>query len=197
MIFSEGLVVPMPVSAAVGSGLGLKWRGFLVHRHPKLHQHLLQDRVGLELKEVFSEFDRRMPVSQMVRGAHQGVRRFSGNQQHIFRGRFDSDQGAVLCLQKIAVAQHRSARQEKGGFNSVRERRSKPAPAPKIEWQHKLRETMYFSFGYFAIGVSFDSQHGGHLLQESGDIQNRKYRCAIGKIFAGSQVRSSPSATTW
>jgi hypothetical protein len=56
---------------------------------------------------------------------------------------------------------------------------------------------MYFSFGYFAIGVSFDSQHGGHLLQESGDIQNRKYRCAIGKIFAGSQVRSSPSATTW
>jgi hypothetical protein len=83
----------------------------------------------------------------MVRGPHEGIRRLSGNEKDILRGRFDSDQRAIFCFQKITVAQHRSAWQEESRFGSVDESRSKPALPPKSEWQHKLQETTQFSFG--------------------------------------------------
>jgi hypothetical protein len=92
----------------------------------------------------------------MVCGSHEGVRRLSGNEKDILRSRFHFDQCAAFCFQKVAVAQHRSARQEEGSFSSVGESRSKPALPPKIVWQHQLGETVQFSFGYFAIGVCFD-----------------------------------------
>ncbi len=146
----------MPVSAAVGSAFGLECGVLLAHGHAKLHQHLLQHRIGLELKKVLSELDRGVPVSQVIGGPHQGIRRLCGNEKDIFSGRFDFDHGAVISFQKIAVAQHRAARQEEGRFSTVGERRSQTALSPKIEWQYQLWEIAQFSFGNFAIGVSFD-----------------------------------------
>jgi hypothetical protein len=65
---------------------------------------------------VLSELDRYVPVPQMVCGSHEGVRRLSGNEKDILRSRFHFDQCAAFCFQKVAVAQHRSARQEEGCF---------------------------------------------------------------------------------
>ena len=51
-------------------------------------------------------------------------------------------------------------------------------------------------------GVQMQSQQGfdGLALQvvdpDVHSLQNRKYRCAIGRLTAGSQVSSSPSART-
>jgi hypothetical protein len=146
----------MPMPAAIGSGLGLERRCFLAHSRAKLHQHFLQDRIGFEPKVVFSELNWSVSVSQMVRRTHQGMRRVSSHEQDILWGRFDSDQSAVFRFQKIAVAQHRSTRQEKRRFSSVGERCSKPALTPKIERQHKLWKAMLIRFAYFAISVPFD-----------------------------------------
>src|ERR1700730_16944840 len=156
VVLRECLIMSVPMPGAIGSGLGLEWRCFLTHRRAKLHQHLLQDRIGFELKIVFSELNWSVSVSQMVHRTHQGIRRFSGHKEDFFRGRFDSDQSAVFCFQKIAVAQHRSTRQEKRRFSSVGERCSKPTLTPKIEWQDKLLESMEFRFVYCPIGISFD-----------------------------------------
>jgi hypothetical protein len=197
VIFSETLVVSMPVPATVGAPLGLERGGFLAHRHTELNEHFAQDWIGLKLEKIFAELYRRVAVSQVVRGTHQGIRRLGGHEKDIFRGRFDPDQRSVFGLQKVAVAQDGSARQEQGRFRSIRERRSKPALAPKIEWQHKLGERTQFSFVDCAFGVFFDPYWVRHLRKEIGRVQNRKYRCAMGKIFAGSQVSNSPSATTW
>jgi len=133
VIFSKCLVVPVSMPAAVRSSLGLERRGFLAHRHAELHEHFLQNRIGLKLKEIVPEFHRCMPVSQMVRGTHQGVRRLGGNAKDVFCSRFDPNQCAVFRLQKVPVAQHGSAWQEESRFSSIRERRSKPALGPKIE----------------------------------------------------------------
>ena len=166
IIFRESLVVPVAVPATIGAAFGLELRGFLAHRHAELYQHFLQDRIGLKLKKIFPELDRRVPVSQMVCGPHQGIRRLSGNAKDIFQSRFDSDQCAVFCFQQIAVAKYRPARQEQRRFSSVCERRSKPALPPKIERQHKLWERTTFSFVYFAIGVFFDPYDRRHISKK-------------------------------
>src|SRR3989442_14678472 len=45
-----------------------------------------------------------------------------------------------------------------------------------------------------ATVLSSDHDMGGHLKSPH---QNKKYRCAIGKTRAGSQVSTWPSARTW
>src|ERR1700730_10236194 len=109
----------MSVSSTVGSPFGLERTTFLTHLQTELHQHFLQDRISLELQKVFSELDRGVPVPQMVRGPHQGMRRLGSHEKDILTGRLDSNQCAVFCLQKISVAQQRSSGQEEGRFSSV------------------------------------------------------------------------------
>ncbi len=144
----------------------MEWRVLLAHGHAELPQHLQQHRIGLELKKVLSELDRGMAVSQMVGGSHQGIRRLGGDEKDVLPGCFDFDQGAVFSFQKIAVAQHRAAWQEKGRFSTVGQARSQTAPLPEIERQHQFWEITQLVFGNFAIGVSFDPEHGLHLSKE-------------------------------
>ena len=65
-----------------------------------------------------------------------------------------------------------------------------------IQRVHALR------WGVLVHGVQMQSQQGldGLALQvvdpDVHRLQNRKYRCAIGRLTAGSQVSSSPSART-
>src|ERR1700726_1919710 len=89
VIFSVGLVVPMPVPATIGAAFGVKRRGFLAHRHAEAFQHLPQDRVGLELEKIFAKLHRNVAVSQMIRGTYQGIRRLRGDEKNMFGCRLD------------------------------------------------------------------------------------------------------------
>jgi len=63
VIFSKCVVVPVPVPAAVGAAFGVERRVFLAYRHTELDQHLLKNRISLNLKEIFPELHRRVAIS--------------------------------------------------------------------------------------------------------------------------------------
>src|ERR1700760_4043894 len=96
VIFSETLVVSVPVPTTVGAPLGLERGGFLAHLHAELNEHFVQARIRLKLEGIFPELHRRVAVSQVVRGSNQRMRRLGGHEKNIFRGRFNPDQRSVF-----------------------------------------------------------------------------------------------------
>ncbi len=159
VFFSEGRIVPVTVSAAIGAGFRLKWKVILPQGYSKPQKHLFEDGIALQLQIIFSKFNRNMSVSQVKSRAHQVVRLISGHVEHFFWSRHDSDQGTVSTFQKIAVAQHRTAWEEQGNLSSVVERGSQTALLPKLKGQNQSLEVYKFSRPNFTIGVAFNPDH--------------------------------------
>ena len=72
--------------------------------------------IGFNLQKIGLEFNRYVPVAQVVGGADQvksgAVHGAMGNTQHRLRRRHNLDEGAIFCHQGIPTTQHGTARQK-------------------------------------------------------------------------------------
>jgi hypothetical protein len=189
VVFGKSRVVPMPVPAAISAGLGLKRQRHLFDRRPEPRQHVRQHGIVFELQIIDAHFNRRMPVAEVIRRARQRQHIGRTNQQHGFRGGSNTHEAAVVGNEHIAVAQHGAARQHKRDFFARIERRGQTALAAGLERQRQTgcARNQHAREFHMRIKAFVDRSH---------TRQKRKYRCAIGSTFAGSQVSSSPFAIT-
>ena len=117
----------------------------------------------------------------MARVANQFTRIAAGDVQHFFRLCAHEHNPAVLGLQKVAPAQNMTAVQKQPDLFAVGQCCTKTAFLPQLKRQNQfdiVSQLLRQAFRYH--------QHD----------QNKKYRCAIGSVVAGSHIRSSPSART-
>ena len=87
-----------------------------------------------------------------------------------------------VARHEVAAAQHRAARQDQRRLPRRTPASRAAGSSAALERQHERQSSRR---------ARLDSAHGS-----SASDQNRKYRCAIGSTFAGSQTSSSPSART-
>src|SRR5947207_3376043 len=97
----------------------------------------------------------------------------------------DLDDPAVRSRHQIAAAEDFAAWQHEADFFAGNEARAQPAFLPRFEWQPQLT-------------AHFELVRGARNLELGADLehQKRKYLCAMGRVFAGSQTSNSPSART-
>ncbi|GBH26089.1 hypothetical protein BvRS1_31380 [Burkholderia vietnamiensis] len=114
VILGERRIVAMLVAAAVGADFRLERRQRFVDLRAEPAQHVREHRIGFELQVAVADLDRRGPVAEVIRGAHQRERIVRTPEQHRFGRRDDAHQRAVVGDQPVAVAQHGAARQQDG-----------------------------------------------------------------------------------
>jgi hypothetical protein len=189
VIFGKRLIVPMPMPAAISAGFRLERQRHLLDRSPKPRQHIREHGIVFELQIIDAHFDRCMPVTEVISGACERQHIGRTNQQHSFRGRGNTHEAAVVGNEHIAVAQHGAAWQHKRDFLARIEGRGKATLAARLERQRQTRcaRNQHARDLHMRIKTFVDRSH---------TRQKRKYRCAIGSTFAGSQVSSSPFAIT-
>ena len=107
--------VRMP-TCAVGPTFGLKRLPYFMDDQMHGPQQIGQHMVRLNFQMIRFEFNRHMPVAQVVRSAGQVKRRTmrcaSRDAEHVLRRCDDLDHAAVFSHQHIAAANHRAAWQE-------------------------------------------------------------------------------------
>jgi len=96
VILGEAGVVAMAMAAAVGAGFRVKRRGAYFDRSADAFQHGAQHRIGFQLQIIGADFDRGMPIAEVVGGAHQVERGGGANAQDRFTGRDYAYQCAVV-----------------------------------------------------------------------------------------------------
>ena len=96
VILGETGVVAMPVAAAVGAGFRVERRGPTFDRGADTFQHGAQYRIGFQLQVIRTDFDRRMPITEVVSRAHQIERGGGADAQNRFTGRDHAYQGAIV-----------------------------------------------------------------------------------------------------
>jgi hypothetical protein len=110
IVLVEGRVVAMPVPPAIGARFRLeRRRGRFSADIAQLRQHVGQNRIELELQEVFADFEQHMAIAQVVGRARQLAGRVGANPQHGFVRRPDENSGALVVDEHIPVTQHDSA----------------------------------------------------------------------------------------
>ncbi len=163
IVFVERSVVPVPMTAAVGAGFGLKRlrRSFDPRAEPC--QHRLEHGIGFQLQIIGTDFDGRMAIAEMIGGARQRQRIARSHDEHGFIRRDDSHKAAVVGNEHVAVRKHGAARQhERDGFTVV-ERCCEPALAARFIGERERRRTHDERSGEFHVwGDTFiDRAHDG------------------------------------
>src|SRR6266702_6064436 len=69
IVLGEGLVMPMPMPAAIRTRLRLERHLDLIDRCAQALEHIGEHRVVFELQIIRADFDGRMPVAEVIRGA--------------------------------------------------------------------------------------------------------------------------------
>jgi hypothetical protein len=113
---ARALGVVMAVAAAVGSRFGLEGR---IHRRDartEPAQHLLEHVVGGNAQMTGADFDRYVPVAQVVGRAGQRLGRRAGHVQHLLGFGDHFDDATVARHDQVAAAQYFTARQAQRDF---------------------------------------------------------------------------------
>ena len=69
IVLSEGLVMTMPMTAAIRARFRLERHLDLIDRSAQTFEHIREYRVVFELQVIRADFDGRVPVAQVIRGA--------------------------------------------------------------------------------------------------------------------------------
>lgn len=109
-VLGKGCIVTVLVSAAVGTGFGLERHQGFGNVHVESQQHVAQHRIVFELDIAVADFDRGMPVAEVICRASQCERGGGCHEQHGFGGGLHADEAAVVGHEHVAAAQHRAAR---------------------------------------------------------------------------------------
>ena len=107
------LIVVVPVPSAVSAGFRLERRLHRFDRSTQPLEHLCEHVVGGDAQIPRGDFDRHMPVAQMVSGANEVLVRFAGDMQDAFGLGHDLDHPPVACDYKIAAPENLTSRQHK------------------------------------------------------------------------------------
>ena len=140
VVLGEGFIVTMLVAAAIRAGLGLERLRLALDVHAEALEHVFEHRIGFELQIVRADFDRRMPVAEMIgrareRSARLGARTISTS----CAAATTRTKRAVVGDEHVAVAQHGAARHHERDLLAVVERRGEPALAARVEGKSQGR----------------------------------------------------------
>ncbi len=178
------IVVVMVMAGAprVRTGLRIEWGMDRIDMAAETFDHLCDNVIGSNADAIAQQLHRQMAIAEMPGDANE----FAGPmgvdfQQLLGLGTNPDDAG--LHHQSIAVAKPYCLRQVDQYFGSGQRGENDTAPKAMIVVdQHEID---------LLAGIPAS---GGQDLR--GVHQNRKYRCAIGRMVAGSQVSRTPSART-
>lgn len=110
IVFGEGLVVTMLVSAAIRARFGLERQRYLLDRRADAHEHIGKHRIVFELQIIGADFHRRMTIAEVIRGARERQRIRSAYVKHSFMRGNDTHETAIVGDEHVAVVQHGAAR---------------------------------------------------------------------------------------
>ena len=96
VILGETGIVAMTVTAAVGAGFRMERRGPTFDRGADTFEHGAQYWIGFQLQVIRTDFDRRMPITEVVSRAHQIERGGGADAQNRFTGRDHAYQCAIV-----------------------------------------------------------------------------------------------------
>jgi len=142
IVFGESLVVAMLVTAAIRARLGLKRHRHLIDGCSDALQHIGENRIEFELQIIRADFNRRMTIAEVIRGARERQRIFRADHEHGFRCGDHAHEAAVVGDQHIAVAQNSAARQQHRHFLAVIERGREAALATFVERECQGRRAL-------------------------------------------------------
>jgi hypothetical protein len=171
IIFVERSVVPMPMTAAVGAGFGLKRQRSGFDSRPEPCQHGFEHEIGLKLQIIGADLHGRMAIAEVIGGACQRQRIRRSHDEHRLIRRDDSHEAAVVANEHVAVRKHGAARQhERDGF-AVVERCGETALAARLIGKRERRRAHDERCGKLHVwGDAFvDCAHDGIFR-----IQNKK-----------------------
>jgi hypothetical protein len=143
IVFREGLVVTMLVTAAIRAGFRLERHRHLIHACANALQHIGEHRIVFELQIIRADFNGRMTIAEVIRGKRQRQHIFRADDQHRFGRGDDAHQSAVVGDQHIAVAQHGTAWQQQRDFFAVVERGRKTALTTVVEGERQGRRAFH------------------------------------------------------
>ena len=176
------VVLMVVMTAGIGAGFGIEWSLDRIDMAAKALDHLRYYVIGSNTDAIAQQLHRQMPITQMPSYADEFVGPMGMDFHQLLGLRADPDD-AGLHQQPIAVTQPYCLRQVDQYFGSgLRGQNDTASEAVIVVDQHAIDLLA-------AVPAS-----GGEDLR--GFDQNRKYRCAIGRMVAGSQVSSTPSART-
>jgi hypothetical protein len=158
---ARDLGVVMAVAAAVRSRFGLEGR---IHRRDartEPAQHLLEHVVGGNAQMTGADFDRYVPVAQVVGRAGQRLGRRAGHVQHLLGFGDHFDDAAVARHNQVAAAQYFTARQAQRDFFAGSELRAQTGFLAGIE--RKLQAPLHIDAVSTAADLEFvsDFEHVG------------------------------------
>ena len=122
VIFGKRFLTPMTVTPTVYTHFRLKRFISFFDARPQSKQHIPQDRVRFEAEVIDADFDRRVPVSQVVSGPGKSSVVRGGYHQNGLRCSFNANKAAILSLQQRAGTKHCTAWQHEGEFGTVVQR---------------------------------------------------------------------------
>jgi hypothetical protein len=147
--------------------------------------HLGQHMVGLDIDRVGRHFGWRVAIADVPGDPQQPERIFGAHLQKPLGRGLDLDEPAIVELQRVAIVEDRGLVEidkPPSAFSATR-RFCRPS------WSRVSRSTMRS-----CLTAALRTMLVARFIRLSR--QNRKYRCAIGSTFAGSQTSNSPSAVT-
>ena len=145
--------------------------------------HLGKHVVVFDVNRIGRDLGGRMTIADMPGDAQQAQRIVSPYLEQFLRRRFHKYEAIIVETQRIAVVEHGCLIEiEQHGRAVVRRQGDATTMARLVVERHAVGDT---------IGFDGRAADKGRCTD-----QNRKYRCAIGKTFAGSHTSNSPSAVT-
>jgi len=133
IIFCEGLVVPMLVTAAIRASLRRKRPVRLLDRHPEPAQHVRKHWIVFKLQIPVADLDRCVPIAEVIGRTRECERRSPRNPQHGLRCRDDAYESAIFVHEDVTVREHGAARQHHADLLAGIQRGREPALAPFVE----------------------------------------------------------------
>ena len=187
MMMSLVIMVVMVAEATVSTAFGLEGDLHFYEIRSEAKKHFLNHMVGPNAKNFVSDFSWQMPISQMPGKSHKLMGVFMSDFYNDFCRGLNFEPPPIFKLQAISISQcHRLRKVEQKFFALIRSQENATAMARvKIESKSARR---------FVLRPMSRGAMNGSALHDHA--QYRKYRCAMGSTFAGSQVSSRPSART-
>ena len=178
------VVVMMVVMAPhICTGFGIERRLDFVHMASQVFDHIANYVIGANADAVVQQLHRQVAVAEVPCDPHKLAFLVRMNLQQFLRLGADLYHAAVVQREPVAMAQPHCLRQIEHDFGPCFGTEQDAAAVASVVVD---QDTMGGRRGIpGADRQYFMTPH-----------QKRKYRCAIGRIVAGSQVSSTPSART-
>src|SRR4029077_7655988 len=103
MIMSMFVMAVMVVVAAVRTALGLKGSAHVYKIGSEAAEHILDDMVGPNAKNLVLNFSGQMPIAQVPRKAHKLIGIFMSDFNKKFGRRLDLQPSSIIELQAISI----------------------------------------------------------------------------------------------